>query len=255
MQLVFARQYFHRCNELHFFNETRCEIFGVSNAAGKQNIVYFAVDRYGVSGDITGDLIDQRVIDQFRLFVAFVNTALHFAGVVSAQMRHKTALASQQLFNVVQTALFNHFSKLHRLHRASPFRRKRPVAVQRVVYFHNLAFRMAAYGNAAAQVRYNQVQLFIRLALLGGKTLGYRFLVKGMENTLPRHLRQTSKARHRRQLVNNHRVYNESRTAGFLRQKIGQHAAQIGSVNAVLAALQIREHRFIHGISAADNWL
>ena len=105
------------------------------------------------------------------------------------------------------------------------------------------------------QVADDEVEIFVLLSLLAGKTPGHGALVKGVPSGDARHEGRTGDACHVIQLVRYTRVGNESAAAtDTFGQVCGDEATQVAGMRA--GSMQgIVQHLCIYLIYATGNWL
>ena len=110
-------------------------------------------------------------------------------------------------------------------------------------------------GNAAAHVDDDKVQILVALAVLLGKAAGHGLLVQGVEDGAAGQFRHAGDAGLVGQLVDNDGVNDVAGDAQAVADLAGQDAAQVGSVLALDAGLQVSQQSVADGVGAAGDGL
>ena len=163
-------------------------------------------------------------------------------------MSHDTSLAGNHLLDLSVSVLAAEacVSHLHGGQTAGALGTERALTEESVVYVHYPAAAVGSYGDSAAEMSDDEVEVSIGTAGLAGIELGDGLVVQRVENRNLREERMTADAGYVRELVHHDGIGDEG-PAALCRScnPLGQDTAEVAGMLAVAGRGQVRGHSVI----------
>ena len=249
LHLVLARIDVHGSYLLHMILDETAEALVVGHTAREEDGVHIHAESRGCkTTDFFSHLIGHGFVDFLPFLVASFHGILHFESVVGAKISDKAAFAFQHLADFFLGVLAAKASVDKETGRqsASAFGREGTIAIQGIVSIDHAAFLVGTDRDAATKVDGDDVHVLIFATEVFGQLTGDDLLVQGMEDRDAREKWVTRLARHLVHFVDHDRVGNVSLHTNFLGNVVGNQAAEVGSVFAVVALHEVLNHEIVH---------
>ena len=166
--LVLAREAVDGGEEAYALTQTADDVVRVSQSASQQYGINLSAEDGSLGSDVLGYMVDHGIEDELGLLVAVLNALQHFLHVVGAKVGVESRLAGnalQQLFLVV-LATEAETDEVGGGQRAGTLRREGSFAIECVVGIDGAPVVVGCYGDAAAHVTDNKVQVLVGTAHL-----------------------------------------------------------------------------------------
>ena len=241
LHFVLAGHDAHRRDEFDVVLHTLRQHFGVGHAARQDDGVAVALEHDGQQANGLGDLIGLRLEDQVGVAVAVADHLLDDAAVARAEVGIHAAAAAD-LFPHFLIGIFAGIAELdepERGHAAGALRGELAVVVADGV--DDLAVAVHTGGDAAAEVRDDEIQLLIVLAVLTRIAQGHGAAVEHMAEAAALNIDKAGDLGNVRQLARRHGVVDIGGNAERRGDLAGQQAAE--AFQRKLEALGVKVYR------------